>query len=363
MAVINNGLPKLKLKAVDIRDTLNANGGSVTNKTSSYFSINANINKWSKHKPIVTGYVDDTFLDYDDPKWDQQQGSAPSIVSDLATAWKGSKESDWYDYTPPKGGISEPMRMGDFRGYRADAFSPFQTFSVDNTVTTHLDSTNFMIYIRIKLNNEDDPAVGGMLSLTDLGIFDTTWNDIRVAVIDYFKGSYNLYLGQSFSDANWGYASVNIDWEDSVNNSGDHEFAAALYKTDGTFYPLPFERIKVKVETYHINDYYGTVTGDAHLSADGVSGYITVSVPVTCGGGNTEAKTFTNTFYVGSSPNQLIYQIGSDSITLEPNDTGTLSVTLRETDSGWNSNIISLLQGGEVWANYNSGESGAVRIM
>ena len=360
MAVINNGLPKTKLKSIDIRDTLNANGGKTNNKTSSFFKEDANINKWSKHKPIKDRRV---IVPYDDEKWSNQDGAAPSTITSLATAWQGCSEEDWYKYELPKGGSTEPFRKGDFRGYRADAFSAFQVFSVDNTVTTHLDGTKFTIFVRIKLNNEEDKVVGGMLSLSDLNIFDESNNEMRVGVIDYFKGEYKTYLGQSFSEAGWGYAEVNIDWGDNVNNSGDHEFAAILYKTDGTYYPLPFERIKVKVETYHASDFYGNLRGEAYINEQGTAGYITASVDVTCGGNNTYAKTFSNTFYAGSAPNQLIYQIGSDLITLEPNETGTMSVTLRETDSGWNQNIVALLQGGEVWVNYQSSSNGAIRVL
>lgn len=245
------------LKSVDIRDTLNAFGGKVTNKTSSFFKPDANINKWSKHKPIIVDKIPASirFIPYYDEVWNKQQGTAPSLIKDLGTAWQGSSEDAWFPYSLPSGGESQPFRKGDFRGYRADATSPFREFSVDNRETTYLDSTKFTIYIRYFLNNEDDPVEGGMMSLKDFNIMDDTWNTIRVGVVDYFKNGYTLYKGDSIS-ASWGYANVNIDWGDSVNYKGWHEFAAVLVNDNDYIYPLPFNRIKVNVKESNVDSHF-----------------------------------------------------------------------------------------------------------
>lgn len=250
-----------QLKSVDIRDTLNAYGGKVNNKTSSFFTADANINRWSKHKPIVTNFKNEVILAYDSDKWNKQQGSAPRYYKDsntIITAWQGSTEDEWFPYTPPKGGEDEPRRKGDFRGYRADATSPFRDFHVDNRTTTYMDETNFTIHIRYFLNNDDDNVEGGMLSLSDMNIMDDTWNTMKVGVIDYFNGGYTIYEGDSIS-SNWGYAYVNIDWKDSVNYKGWHEFAAILISSDGYIYPLPFSRIKVNVKESNVDSHFNMI--------------------------------------------------------------------------------------------------------
>jgi hypothetical protein len=45
-------LPSTNLKGADIRDTLNSGGGIVNNSSNTWFSEAANINMWSKYKPI-----------------------------------------------------------------------------------------------------------------------------------------------------------------------------------------------------------------------------------------------------------------------------------------------------------------------
>lgn len=52
MAVYSDVLPTTDLKYEDIRDTLNANGGSVNNDVSTAFKTSSGINVWSKHKPV-----------------------------------------------------------------------------------------------------------------------------------------------------------------------------------------------------------------------------------------------------------------------------------------------------------------------
>ena len=45
-------IPRTNVSVADIRDTLNANGGSVTNVLGTFFSSAANINIWARQKPI-----------------------------------------------------------------------------------------------------------------------------------------------------------------------------------------------------------------------------------------------------------------------------------------------------------------------
>lgn len=115
-------LPERDLHYSDIRDTLNANGGSVNNDVSTAFKTSANINKWSKKKPIrypKDGTLTDaefkgTFADNNNGIYYGLKASTKGDFSDIHDAT--------YDYVGlPVGGQNEPFRLGDFRGYDTKA--------------------------------------------------------------------------------------------------------------------------------------------------------------------------------------------------------------------------------------------------
>lgn len=313
------------LKSVDIRDTLNAHGGKVTNKTSSFFKPDANINKWSKHKPIVTGHAagifDKTmFVPYYSEIWDKQDGTTPAPFvnvdnehpDNLRNVFNAtSNESDWFEYVLPSGGASEPLRMGDFRGYRADAKSAFTSFDTNKTTTIINDpAVELTIFVRIKLVNDEDPVLGGMISLTDLGIFNTDYNDIYCGVIEKFGGDYKLHLGsadlQNPSTA-WGYDSVTLNWTNNTE-SGLHEFAAVLWKTNGSCWKLPFKHIQVYVGKFYpsttVTSKSGEVTATYHYDGSNIvydSISVTLRATYTRGAYDTAEDEYTTTFGLGDT--------------------------------------------------------------
>lgn len=124
-----NILPDSPLDKNDVRDTLNANGGSVGNKLVSSFTRGASINMWSKYKPVVAPLVRIP-LDLWKKEW--YRGSdgkcGLTILSkecsmDEFRQYLESGEALW-TYIPPRGGTSEPRRLGDFRGYNPKAENP-----------------------------------------------------------------------------------------------------------------------------------------------------------------------------------------------------------------------------------------------
>ena len=129
-------LPEANLSMDDVRDTLNANGGSVGNDLVSYFSASANINKWAKYKP--EDYKKNFNLTDDERKSNhygltmnayQYLLNASSIIAkDGKIDISNDKNSFLYklckgtlgqfDYVLPKGGENSPYRLGDFRRYK-----------------------------------------------------------------------------------------------------------------------------------------------------------------------------------------------------------------------------------------------------
>lgn len=376
-------LPETDLHAVDIRDTLNANGGSVTNKLTSFFSTDANINRWSFYKPIVTGYVGDYFLDLDDEKWNNQQGTSPTAISDLQAAFAGSTEDEWFPYTPPRGvknGYNEPMRLGDFRLYRADATSPFNGFTIlENPNPTHIDDTVFDIYVRFKINDRTDyDTVGGMMALEDWGIMDDTWNTIQVGVIDYHKdrNEYKLWKSGrtiSSSSVNWGHDTVTVDWGGSSSNTnntdtvdcvGEHEVAAVLVKDDGNIYPLPFKHLTVNVVTWYgssqVIDYGGScaITSNPDSTTGRRTGVLDLWMKWVRGGTDTADTEFTAEFSWGQEGS---YQspTHTQTFTIPDSDDGnqptkTVRYTINVEDSNLYDTIISLYDAGTLQGNCNS---------
>ena len=134
MAVIPNSNVNL---ATNIRDVLNAAGGSVTNDTTTFFTSSANINMWSKHKPVP---LTADFPDYNGTWWKGNSGNCGinitqyNSMDEVYNATTGSLNG--WSYTLPSGGSYEPFRLGDFRGYSTDAVPPFKAFKFPERVQT-----------------------------------------------------------------------------------------------------------------------------------------------------------------------------------------------------------------------------------
>lgn len=122
-------LPTTNLTGDDIRDTLNAHGGSVANAFSSYFSSAANINKWSKYKPVIyaSNFVDSDY------RWKGDGNCGFTIptssnYTDIPNWYGDVVGMNGWVYNRPTGGSAAPMRLGDFRGYCALSYPLTQGF-------------------------------------------------------------------------------------------------------------------------------------------------------------------------------------------------------------------------------------------
>lgn len=362
------------LKAIDIRDTLSNYGGKVDNKTSSYFTKDANINRWSKHKPIPNSKL---FLPFDDEAWNKQTGTIPMVSMHsnlqyepaLIEVWNGCSEDEWFEYAPPTGGTSQPLRMGDFRGYRADATSPFKSFSCDSTEIEPVNGTaNFTLNMRYYLNDENAQADGGMLSLEDIALDLNDYEYYMLLVAKFTPKNtgptqYKAWIGASTKKANWGELVSSIDiGMINTTNEGTYEFAAALTDGHSHHIKLPFQHITLKAEIWYQNDYLEDPTGDAEYNTSTGNGQITLHQVIHAGNVNTDGPLFTRQLYVGATPDSMTGPYKSGSVSVEKGKTGTLSITITSEDSGWDSVKWLLEDNDEIYISTSSSGFGATKI-
>lgn len=138
--------------STEVGQVLKDAGGSVDiNQPLTYFTEAAKINKWSKYKPVPlkANFVQDfdsSASDYDADWWKGGSGSACGLIipynndnSGVPTNYRqylgylaymasiGASTVPNYTYVLPTGGESQPLRLGDFRGYNTNAEQPFTT--------------------------------------------------------------------------------------------------------------------------------------------------------------------------------------------------------------------------------------------
>lgn len=166
-------LPTENLRYDDIRDTLNANGGSVSNVVGTAFAEGANINKWAKYKPVA---YPQPFTDNYPDWWKGFNGLCGisnfgfSNVKQILTYYK---DNNFWVYTPPQGGEDEPFRLGDFRGYTSERKAIMKSpFVDDNVITFEYETpsasfeTSFTVEHRI--NNANLLQLGDFNNIYDL---------------------------------------------------------------------------------------------------------------------------------------------------------------------------------------------------
>lgn len=177
-------LPKNNLHDYQIRNTLNGGGGKTDNVLGSKFRKTSAINEWSKYKPVVSPKL---FMEEDDEeRWRGANGQCGFTIPKGGTmaSFRALLEdgSALWSYTPPRGGTTEPMRMGDYRGYNPNAVCPLGDFMTNgisqNGASDVYGEVEFAVDV---MDNLEDNITYGDISidgtpLTDfyLGIY--TWN-------------------------------------------------------------------------------------------------------------------------------------------------------------------------------------------
>lgn len=188
--MVRDIIPSENIKYDDIRDTLNANGGSVNNNVSSAFKEAANINPWSKKKPV--GYTKDFCQDFSQTKpnydahwWKGNDRKCGMNITHLYSLAGDNlqqmidlyKSGNAWTYSPPKGGQTEPFRLTDFAGYCPNARSFFQSYISKGQVYTINRSDETTLTISW-YNNED--YSGNSLNITDFGTLGEGLQEARL---------------------------------------------------------------------------------------------------------------------------------------------------------------------------------------
>lgn len=125
-------LPSQNLKWDDVRDTLNASGGVVSNVAETAFKAGANINMFAKYKPSNIGPVNFTrdntgaftvdialrpSLSIKDYWWIGKNGQCNLNIPELASIEDNDPDEESWSYIPVEGGEQSSYRLGDFAGY------------------------------------------------------------------------------------------------------------------------------------------------------------------------------------------------------------------------------------------------------
>lgn len=131
-------LPTTNLTGDDIRDTLNANGGSVDNNFLTWFGENSGLNVWSKYKPVISTTLFFSLNLWKSSGYKGDNGKCGlNITTYSVETFKTAAQNGTtgWSYTPPQGGTTQPMRVGDFRGYNPSAVNPLGSPVTNGIIT------------------------------------------------------------------------------------------------------------------------------------------------------------------------------------------------------------------------------------
>lgn len=196
MAVLDK-IPETNVFLPDIRDTINAYGGSADNNLLTFFQQNDN-NMWAKFKPIILknqnffnlwdttsegeyGYMgDDLTCGLDIPEF-----SSPSAIRTALV-----EGTDKWTYKPPTGGTAAPLRLGDFRRYIYRAVCPIGSMASSYILRETTTGYEFDINVEVVVQESDLN-----LTLSDLGKNGVKFTDMYLGVYLKPQSGSGYYFG------------------------------------------------------------------------------------------------------------------------------------------------------------------------
>lgn len=177
---------------VDVRDTLNANGGSADNTLQSFFQQN-DANKWAKFKDVKlnANFSDDWYRGYNGLCGFTTESVVFNDVSALVAAYDSGRT---FVFDPPQGGTTTPMRLGDFRKYQYTAKAPIWDFYVNRAFVSSDSASTIDCEL---VDNHSGINANYNLILADFGVSDWFFGCIIKAGNGYFTKKHSDMIGGS----------------------------------------------------------------------------------------------------------------------------------------------------------------------
>lgn len=220
--------------AADIRDTLNANGGKVTDTLTSFFTLAGNHNPWSKNKIMHIPYKQGVATDAEkktagggEPSVNRYgitliggYGTTPSIIY---AVMRNAPEG--FTYKLPTGGEASPYRLADFCGYYPAAASPISSIFNDEVELTpptspSLGGFDLTYFSRTNVDSEREITFGDLYPPTEHG----TTGIIR----NYKMCLYVVEIGNPNNTKTF-YEKITGEW--LYNNKGKSFYAMQFMST------------------------------------------------------------------------------------------------------------------------------------
>lgn len=195
---------KSNVKWSEIRDALNKNGGSVSNKAEDAFKVSSKYQKWARWKPTKYNIDFHPSASFNkDEMWHADEEhyfgiKAPELLNtgDIDTS---KNYDDLWVINPPIGKIevsnnvfnpAEPFRLGDFAGHDLNARHPIKSINGPSWVSYVENAENDVTFHCVFNNNNN-----------------TDWLDIT----DFGRGVEGDILGDNFSSYYFGGVFINTE--------------------------------------------------------------------------------------------------------------------------------------------------------
>ena len=277
----------MKLGSTNISTTTVANALQTSSHDVGTLCTHANINKWSKWKPVR--YATNTGITEEQLKSVQFGLTAATHLTQ--SQMQGNSVVGW-TYNKPLGGQNSPYRLGDFRNYNTDAQCPMQ-FGLGNpgvySTTINTAATGVLPAIMVRYKLSDSIQSSGMAQVEipieeiNMGTTVTDNLDNYLACVTYYRNG-ELYVANQEDTLGCKYGTpidaniINLDyfnldgaWADASDD--DEHFPEGAKEKEvlklipriNMFTPASKGQVRRSaaggpVTTHNLNGYYDSIT-------------------------------------------------------------------------------------------------------
>ena len=239
--------------ATNIRDVLNAAGGSITNDVITFFQSGANPTIWAQFKP--TKYTAD-FLDNDN-RWLGYNGYCGINIphANGSSGLDSIYNSSW-SWDRPTGGSTYPYRLGDWRGYNTEA----KTQLFQSRMTSTLALGNGTIHVEAWVYHPNTTEGHLLVTHSDkLGGFR-----LALRVVEPSGKSFVMTSSKTASEVANDSGVLSVDYP--IDSTGKYTVTAFLTYTaytSKTTFPTIIECYALPKSGNYVNQASGTFTAGA----------------------------------------------------------------------------------------------------